>query len=317
MEPDVKRRNIPSFWLWVCILLAVLALISGMISAMVGVWIKIPRPGATPPMTPAPITTLQVKRTAAYAGLDITVLNAQYATVFVDDTIHPGPATARLNLNVANHGTDQPKIVYYDSARLLGSSLQPIAPTNTNLSSGPKPGASETGWLDFAVPQGIQLDTLTLQLGSTAMSEALVKLPFKGPFDGSRYSDKIYSQHTTFSYTFNGQTLNYHLTSVEIRYAYEGSQCKVGQQFYVFNFAVDNPSDIDANPGFGFDYLRMMVNGYSQPPIDTSLPNSFKAGANGVAGHVVFTGPAGLHTFTLGFLSQNGSGQQNFYIHVP
>jgi hypothetical protein len=67
------------------------------------------------------------------------------------------------------------------------------------------------------------------------------------------------------------------------------------------------------NPGFGFDYLRLVINGYSQPPIDNSLPDSFKAGAMGVSGHVVFTGPANMHAFTLGFQAQNNSNEQQNY----
>src|SRR5690348_1528426 len=42
--------------------------------------------------TPVPITTLNVQRTASYAGLEYTVINAQYATSFSDDGIQAGAA---------------------------------------------------------------------------------------------------------------------------------------------------------------------------------------------------------------------------------
>jgi hypothetical protein len=315
-KTTVQQKKVPSIWFWLCIVIIIAALIIGGVSSFAGIWIKNIKVGATPAAIQVPITALNVQRTAPYAGITITVLNAQYALFFNDDNIRPGPATVRLNLLVKNQGTDQARIMYYDSARLIIPNARPIAPTNISLSVGPKPGKSENGWLDFAVPKGTRLDTLTLQLGSTTMSESLVVIPFKGPFDASRYTNKTYAQNTTFSYNFNDQTLNYHLTSIEARYSYQGSQCKVGQQFYVFNFSVENPEGVDVNPGFGFDYLRLVINGYSQPPIDNSLPSTFKAGSNGTTGHVVFTGPANMHAFTLGFLSQNGNGQQNFDVHA-
>jgi hypothetical protein len=313
VDAHPRHAKAVSPWLWACFILVIAAIIVGITDTMQGSHASNVQPAQATSIPPAPITTLKVQRMAPYAGLDITVINAQYATTFTDDKIRPGPATVRLNLKVENHSPDQPKIVYYDCARLLIPDTQPVAPTNTSLAGSPKPGRGETGWIDFAVPQGTTLDTLTLQLGSTAISEALVDIPFTGSFDNSRYEDKTYPEHMTLLYNFNGHFLRYHLTSIAARYSYQGSQCKVGQQFYVFNFAVDNPDVVNVSPGFGFDYLRLVINGYSQPPIDNSLPNSFKAGANTVPGHVVFTGPANMHTFTLGFLAQNSSNEQQNY----
>jgi hypothetical protein len=308
-----RRTNAVSLWIWICFTLAIAALIVGITSTILGLRTKNVQPEKISSEPPAPITTLNVQRQAPYAGLNITVINAQYATTFADDKIRPGPATVRLNLKVENHSADQPKIVYYDSTHLLVPGSQSVAPTNTNLIGSPRPGSAATGWLDFAVPQGTALDTLTLQLGSTAISEALVDIPFTGSFTSSRYENKTYPEHATLLYNFQGHSLRYHLTSVEARFSYQGSQCKVGQQFYVFNFNVDNPDAVPVSPGFGFDYLRLVVNGYSQPPIDNSLPDSFKAGASSIPGHVVFTGPASMHTFTLGFLAQNNSNEQQNY----
>jgi hypothetical protein len=308
-----RQAKAVSPWLWICFILVIAALIVGITSTMRGSRAQNVQPEKASSEPPAPITTFKVQRLAPYAGLDVTVINAQYATTFTDDKIRPGPATVRLNLKVENHSADQPKIIYYDCARLLIPNAQPVAPTNTSLAGSPKPGTGEIGWIDFAVPQNTTLDTLTLQLGSTAISEALVDIPFTGPFDSSHYENKTYPEHTAWLYNFNGHFLRYHLTSVEARFSYQGSQCKVGQQFYVFNFDVDNPDVVNVSPGFGFDYLRLVVNGYSQPPIDNSLPDSFKAGANGTPGHVVFTGPANMHTFTLGFLAQNSSDEQENY----
>src|SRR5260370_29221649 len=91
------------------------------------------------------------KGKATYGGLEFHLVNAQYATTFIDDDIHSGSGVVRLNMKVANNSSDQISIVYYDIARLLAPKLSSIAPTNVSLSVGPKPHTSETGWLDFSV----------------------------------------------------------------------------------------------------------------------------------------------------------------------
>lgn len=315
VEPETpasrKRPAIPSLWLWFSIIIVVGMVILIVVSSIAGYWIQNIQLGINQQPTPLPVATLNVQRTALYAGLDMTVINAQYAPIFPDDDIHAGPATLRLNMRVANHSGEQARVLYYNIAHLLIPAQKSLLPSNVHLSDGPKSGGSETGWIDFAVPKGLNLDTLALQLGSTATNEALVTVPFKGAFDPSRYANKVSRPNATIYYYYYGHTLIYHLSSVEVRYAYQGVQCKTGQQFYVLNFQVDNGSGQDVTPGFGFDYVRLVVNGYSQPPIDNTLPATFKNGARGVAGRVVFAAPAGMRTLTIGFLPQTGGAQQN------
>ncbi len=302
----------PRMWLWLGGLLALGVVILGVASFAAWGWLQNALSPINVHSTPIPITTLQVQRTASYAGLDFTIISAQYATSFAGDDIHSGQAIVRLNMHVANKSTDQVQVVYYDVARLLAPKVSPIAPTNTNLSIGPKPSASETGWLDFSVPQSLQLDTLKLQLGSTTLGESLVTIPFRGPFDPSRYANRSSHQTLTLYYTFQGHALTYHLLSVDILFSYQGSQCKAGQQFYVLNFRVDNPNSLDVSPGFGFDYLRLKINGYDQPPFGNTLPYTFKTGAKGVGGRVAFIGPAGRRTLTIAFRVQIGSAETDY-----
>ncbi len=281
-------------------------------------WLRNVKLAINPAPKEAPVLTFKVQRTAAYAGLEFTIVNAQYATSFVDDSIQSGSGLVRLNMKVANKSTDQINIVYYDIARLLAPKLSPIAPTNVSLSVGPKPGTSETGWIDFSVSSALQLNTLQLQFGSTTLGESLVTIPFTGPFDASRYSDRTSPQNLDISYYFpyyNPQLLIYHLKSVNIRHAYRGSQAKAGQQYYVLNFSVDNPNATNVSPGYGYDYIRLSFNGGPiHPPIDNTLPYGFKALAKGVGGRVVFTGPAGLKAITVDFLVQYQSGGSNYNV---
>ncbi|HXL36037.1 MAG TPA: hypothetical protein VN954_02415 [Ktedonobacteraceae bacterium] len=312
------RMSQPSLlWLWIVSLLILGVIIFGGVSYIAFNWFKtIHITLGTGNTTQPPITTFDVGRTGTYAELSFTVLNAQYTTTFPNDTIQVGGALVRVNLQVKNKSTDRVSVIYYDVAHLLVRGKKPIAPTNVSLSTGPKPGASEIGWIDFPVSKGVQLSTLKLQLGSLSLNEAPLIIPFRGPYDPNHFAGKTYPQTLTIWYHFKGYTLVYHLTSVNVLYAYRGSQAAKGQQFYVLNFSVDNNNGVMVSPGFGFDYIRLIIYGYNTPPIDNSLPHDFKAGAQGVVGRVVYKGPEGLTRLSFAFLIQLVQGQNVYSVDL-
>jgi hypothetical protein len=311
-----RNSQPPKLWLWIASMLIIGIIILGGISYITLHWLENVHVTLGAGNTPPAVTTFTIQRSGTYANLTFTVLNAQYATIFPDDTIQTGPAIIRVNLRVSNKSTDQVSVIYYDVARLLIPSSKPIAPTNVHLSSGPKPGASEVGWVDFPFKKGVKLSTLRLQLGSLALGETPLIIPFSGPFDPNHFAGKTYPQSLTIWYNFSGNTLIYHLTSVNVLYAYRGTQAKIGQQFYVLNFSVDNNNGVTVSPGFGFDYIRLTINGYNTPPIDNTLPHDFKAGAHGVAGRVVYIGPAGMRTLNFAFLLQLVQGQDPYTVNL-
>ena len=315
-----KPPNHSRQWLLFCSLLILGVIVLGYVSSATLGWLKNVKFSLNPAPTSIPTLTFNVKRTATYAGLDYTVLNAQYATSFVDDGIHLGSAIVRLNMKVTNKTHGQISIIYYDIARLIAPKIDPLSPTNVSLSVGPGAGTSDTGWIDFSVPAGLRLDTLKLQLGSTLLGEYLVTIPFTGAFQPGIYTDRTASQSLDINYYFPyyaPRLLVYHFSSVDIRYSYRGIQAKAGQQYYVLNFSVSNPNGIKVSPGFGYDYVRLSYNGgHLRPPIDNTLPYGFNAGAKGVNGRVVFTGPAHLGSFTLDFLVQYGSGGSVYSISI-
>lgn len=304
-------------WVWIIGLLIVGLLIFGVASNLAVQWVKTVHITVGSGFTQPPITTYPVGRHGMYAGLTYTVLNAQYATSFPDDTIQTGPALVRLNLRVANTTNDQVSVIYYDVARLLvPGAAKPVAPTNVHLTIGTKPGASEIGWLDFPVSKGVKLSALKLQLGSQSLNEATLSIPFKGAYDPNHFTPKTYPQTLTIYYDFGGNTLVYHLTSVSVLYAYQGVQAQVGQQFYQFNFAVDNNNGEMISPGYGYDYIRLNINGYNASPIDNSLPHGFNAGAQGVKGRVVFKGPGGLTSLNFAFRIQFAQGLIPYTVYL-
>lgn len=270
------------------------------------------RNSLNPVVTPVPITTFTVHRSATYAGLNFTVTSVQYASTFADDDIHSSQGLVRLNMTAANKSPDQINVIYYDIARLLVPHGNPIAPTNVNLSVDPASNTSASGWIDFPVSSALPLSSLKLQLGSTALGETLVTIPFNGAFDASRYNDRTSQQGQSLNHYFHGQLLIYNLVSVDIRYAYQGVQAKAGQQYYSCNFRVANTNGVSVSPGFGFDYLRLVLGGAGRPPFVNTLPYTFNANTHSTAGRVVFIAPAGLKTLTLDFLVQYGSGGTDY-----
>src|SRR6266702_514020 len=311
-----RNSQSSKLWLWITSILIIGVIIFGGVSYITWNWLKNVHVTLGASNTQPAITTFHVERAGTYAELSFTVLNAQYATTFPNDAIQTGHALVRVNLHVTNKSTDQVSLIYYDVARLLVPGRKPIAPTNVHLSTGPKPGASEVGWIDFPASKSVQLSTLKLQLGSLLLSETPLIIPFSGPFDPNHFAGKTYPQTLTIWYNFSGNTLVYHLTSVNVLYAYRGTQAAIGQQFYVLNFTVDNSNGVTVSPGFGFDYIRLIINGYNTPPVDNTLPHDFKAGAHGVAGRVVYKGPAGLKRLDFAFRVQIVQCQHTYSVNL-
>lgn len=319
-----RRATVPALWIWASFILVGGVMIALVVSATVAPWIKhfqlpavisqvLQDQNAQPAATPIVAQSLAVQRTAPYAGLAFTVLNAQYASAFADDPIQAGAALLRLNLRVANPTTLQVKLLYYDIARLLIPRQNPVAPTNMQLSPGLAPGKSESGWLDFPVSNELQLNQLALQLGSSAQHEQLVTIPLTGSFDPHVYADSTSAQSLFINYNFLGHFLSYHLTSVNVSYAFQGYQCHEGTRFYILNFQVDNRNSLNVSPGYAFDYIRLALNG-SVPPADATLPDTFKANSYGTSGQVAFFAPPGLNSLTISFLPQTGAPAQSFSV---
>jgi hypothetical protein len=291
--------------------------ISGVIALIINYWLNSTRLAPNPITTATPIiATLNVQRSSLYAGLEMTIKNVQSAQTFTDDTVPTPSKVVRLNMRVVNPTNHQIAVLYYEIARLQAPHMQPIAPLNVHLSATMQPGKEDSGWIDFPFSDHLQLDALTLQLGSSALHETMVLIPLKAAFDPKHFVTKSTPQSLTISYNFNGSLLSYHLKSVDVAYAYQGKQAKAGQQFYVLHFLVDNSNGVDVTPGLSYDYIRLVVQGYSQPPLDSTLPATFKHATHGIGGSVVFAAPAGMKTLTVGFRSQFGGPQQNYVVRL-
>ena len=311
--PVLKKKKPAIFWPWLGGLLVVGLVIVGVVTLSVWNWLNTLQNGIEASQPSSSVSTLNVGRSAIYADLNITWNNVQYTTSFSDDPIHAASAIARVTVNVNNPTPNTIVITYYDDMRLLVPGHQPIVPTNLNISAAVQKGTTQTGWIDFPVAKGLDLNSLKLQLGDNATGEMLVTIPVNGKYNAAQYKMQTFHPALTVTYYFQGwqipaYNIVYHLASVDVRDSYNGVETKAGQQYYVLNFRVDNPNGVQVSPGYGFDYLRLAFNGGNRPPMDNTLPATFKANAQGVGGRVAFQGPAGLHALTIVFLRQAVAG---------
>ncbi|HLI71111.1 MAG TPA: hypothetical protein VKV19_15255 [Ktedonobacteraceae bacterium] len=315
--PVIEKKKGPSvFWPWLGGLLVVGVIIVGVVAYSAWNWLNNLQIGAGVTQTSTALSTVKVQRSAIYADLAINLVNVQYATSFSDDLIHAGPATVRVTLSVNNPTGNDIAIAYYDVARLLVPGQQPIAPTNLNLAASVAAGKTSTGWIDFPVAKNTALASLKLQLGNAATNELLVTIPVSGPYDAGQYSDHLYHTSLTVDYYFEGYLLVYHLNSVDVRNSYDGAETRAGQQFYVLNFTVDNPNGITVSPGYGYDYIRLVVHGSLVTPKDNTLPYGFKAGSHDVSGHVTYATSPNMHSLNVEFLFQLSEGGTTYSVSL-
>ena len=310
----VLRKGQPAVFLpWLGGLLVVGLMLVGVVTYSAWIWLSgIQSSLHITQAKSSAISTVDVQRSATYADLNFTLVKVQYALNYSNDPIQSGQATIRATIQVKNPTQNTVDLVYYDIVRLLVPKQQPIAPTNLALPATSPGGSSQTGWIDFPVAKNTPLGTLQLQLGNSATSETLVTIPVSGAYDANQFNDHLYHVSNTYNYNYGPyggkHLLIYHLNSVDVRYAYDGSEVKAGQQFYVLNFTVDNPNSVWVGPGYGFDYIRLVL-GSNLPPSYATLPNGFQANASGVAGSVSYAAPAGMQHLTIAFLAQFYQGQ--------
>src|SRR5437868_3766443 len=114
-EKQTRRRR-PGRTAFLLILLIVVLILAAIFIAVAPSGIHLPGLGSA---SQAPITTVPVNSTVTYAGVDITVLNAQQSQNFIDDPHTSNDGMVRLNLQAQNKSSVQENWSYYNIAQLL------------------------------------------------------------------------------------------------------------------------------------------------------------------------------------------------------
>src|SRR6266566_1834997 len=240
-----------------------------------------------------PVTTLAINTSVPYAGVDVTILNAQQSQSFINDPNSSAYGMVRLNLREHNQ-TDVKVVWSYDTiARLILPDKSIVSPAYVNANVGIAPGASQTSLVDFAVPSNDHVSQLTLQLGAT--NEAQMLIPLTRNANVSKYHPKTINLNGQIQYF----GLNWTLTSATSSLSITSQQAAKGMRYVTLTLKVDNTLSQVAITGSPYDYMRLQYGTITAAPRYTTLPVSFDVGVAGIPGTVSFLVPQNTRSFTL------------------
>jgi heme/copper-type cytochrome/quinol oxidase subunit 2 len=256
----------------------------------------------------APIKTTPINATVTYASVDITILNAQQATSFADDSNTTTPGVVRLNIHAVQTGVDDtnggssidPYYDYPSSFALILQDGSKVSPVGEKDATGPTRKGNQTTWVDFPIPSTINMNQLTLQIGKD--TEAQMDIPLTGHADLSQYQPKQVSPNTSVQYA--GMTWT--LTTATARLSDSGAQADKGKRFITLSLKIDNPTsnNLSAYPP---DYVRLQFSGTIIVEHGDTLPTP-AAGTNNATGLVAFLVPQDVTAFTLVLLPNGVTG---------
>jgi len=246
---------------------------------------------ATPPL--ASPTTTQLNETVNYAGIDITIVNAQQASSFSDDNNSSTNELVRLNLQ-EKAGSAVGSFLYGDVMRLVLPDKTTIVPSRAQNDIAPEQGTTRTNWIDFTVATNTKIDQLKLLLGTD--KEAQMSVPLSSGANLSAYQLKTASPNTSIQY----DGLAWTVTSVTLAWNYYGHQADKGMRYVVVQFRIDNPTSQQFTSGFPEEYMRLKAGGATSAPAgNATLPITVPANSSGATGVVAFQVPEGVTSYTL------------------
>ena len=258
------------------------------------------------------ITSLPIQTTVTYAGVDVTVLDAQQAQNFLDDpntnTTNPS-SMVRVHLQASNKNSAVINLSYDKNVSLLTSGGKTVMPIYIRSGSVVAAGATQTNTLDFITPEQTKIDQLSLLLGTS--SEVQLAIPLREHADVSAYAPKT----TKLTGTAQYQGLDWTLISATSQFSTDGYQANKGMRYLIITLNVNNTLSQIAIPGSPYDYMRLQTDTITAMPKDTTLPVSFLANKDGQTGTVTFLIPQNVTRLTLTLLPQNQNGFEQAVIH--
>ena len=253
-------------------------------------------PGFGP--TQSSITTTSLSTSFPYAGVNITLFNAQQARNFLDDPNTRSDGMLRLNLRATNSTTIRISWRYEDIAQLVLPGNTIVKPAYVKGVVNLAAGKTQSSIVDFDVPTGDDLAKLTLRIG--AANEAQLDISLKAQADLSSYQPRTTSLNGQAVYFGLNWTLQKATTSLSIA----GEQATRGARYLTLTLSVDNTLSQVAITGSPYDYARLQSGKTTAVPVGSALPLSFQAGASGATGSLSFLVPQKSMAFTLLFLPQ-------------
>jgi hypothetical protein len=255
--------------------------------------------GSTPGAGSNAITTEQLNLQVTYANIGITLISAQLASNFHDDTNTTAGSAGivRVNLRENNATTSNPDYIEDESMLLLLPGGTTTQPGNEQQNISPAQGVNRLNWLDFPLSVQTTLNQLTLRIGK--QGENQMDIPLQAKANLSKYQDKTSNPNTQFKYG----PLNMTLKTTTLSYSYADQQATTGNLYVILTLIAANNTSNSADI-YPSSYIRLQAGGNSIQPNDTStLPYNVNANAT-ASGVVAFLVPQNTTTFTLVMLAQ-------------
>lgn len=252
--------------------------------------------GQTPTVGTSGLQTLNLRIT--YASVSLTLLSAQIAPSFPDDTATPGSSgVLRLSLQENNATAGNPSYLESDVVLLVLPDGSTVRSNNQKQDISPDPGVNRTNWLDFALNSQVSISQLTLRMGSA--TESQMDIPLRAGADLSKYQGKTSSPNAQFVYA----AVNWTLKTATLSYSYSDRQATAGNIYVVLSLSAVNNSPNSFVDGVDA-YMRLQTNGASaEPDNHSTMPISISSHTT-TSGTVAFLMPLGATAFTLVMLGQ-------------
>jgi hypothetical protein len=246
------------------------------------------------------ITTTTLGTAVNYAGVDITVVNAQKARSFVDDPHSASDGMLRLQLRAQNKTSLAINLPYEAITHVTLPDVKPggqtqrlLSPTYVKSNGHVAPHATENSLIDFAVPQDVRVDQVIFHLGSA--DEAQLDIPLNRQANVDQYASKTIHPNQPISY----DGLNWSLTDASTQFHIDGQQASKGKRYLILTLKVDNPLTQVVIPGSPYNYIQLQADKTPVNLVNTTLPVAFEVGASGKTGTLTFLVPQGDTSFTL------------------
>jgi hypothetical protein len=249
------------------------------------------RTGTTSATTPtqAPLITTPINATVTYASVNITIINAQQATSFADDTGTPAHGVVRLNLHAVQSDvtsldfTSAPAYAYGESFALLLPGGNKVALGGYKDITGPARKGDQTTWIDFPASTGLKVNQMILQIGKD--TEEQLQVPLTGHADLSQYQPKQSAPNLRVPFG----SMFWTLKTATLKLSDSGTQVNKGMRFLVLAFSLDNPGTDGLN-AFPPDFIRLQYGG-TTIVLDQSVIGDAAAGTTNIPGIFSFLVP--------------------------
>jgi hypothetical protein len=244
-----------------------------------------------------PLTTKNINAALTYASVDITILNAQEASSFSDDSSPNSPVLLRVNMKQHNPTASTIFLSYGENFHLILPDGTSVAPASEHDIGAVDQAVTKTSWVDFPLSSSMDISKLTLRLGGA--NQVQEDVPLTGNADLSKYQAKTISPNAPFQYA----GVNWTLTNVTSSFSANGKQADSGMRYIVVTLKADNPTSSTFFPDMT-TYTRLKSGDIINSPTGNSFPVDIAAGTTGTTGTVTFLMPQNNGSFTLTMLAR-------------